>query len=97
MKGLSGAILKMWVVTNGTTPLSSKATPTPSAVNIKTAFLNLKTYPGSRLERDAGKGFACCVLLENPVGENRLTYNQLVQEVCERERERERGGGGEEV
>ena len=64
----------MWVVANGNT-----ASPPPSP--IKTAFVNLMTFPGSRLRSSVGEKFAATVLLENPVGENFLTYEELVQEV----------------
>ena len=78
IKGLNGASLKMWVVANGNTaapPLSTSPSP------IKTAFVNLMTIPGSRLRSSVGEKFAATVLLENPVGENFLTYEELVQEV----------------
>jgi hypothetical protein len=71
MKGLTDAFLKMWVITNGTT----------SGNGIQTAFVNLVTLPGSNLRKNTGGDFACSVLLENPVGENRITYEQLAQEV----------------
>ena len=85
MKGLNGATLLMWVISDGATPLSKQSPPT-SGNGIKTAFLNLVPLPGSKIEGNVGKSFACCVLLENPVGEKRLSYEQLVQEVS--------GGGG---
>lgn len=75
MKGLPGVLLKMWVVSNG-----NMATPTsPSA--IKTAYLNLRTFPGSKLRSKLGDQFVATVLLENPVGENHLDYEHLIQEV----------------
>ena len=79
MKGLAGATLRMWVVANGTTPTSLKALATPTS--IKTAYINLCTFPGSKLAVAAGKDFACTVLLENPVGKNLLSHAQLIKEV----------------
>ena len=84
MKGLNGTSLKMWVIPNGNNNLStpaSKTAPNSQPSSIKTAYVNLMPLPGSQLERQAGEGFAATLLLENPVGQNMITYEQLLQEV----------------
>ena len=70
MKGLAGTALHMWVVHKG-----AKVTDTPHC-----RFINLEMVPGSKLFVD---GFKATVLLENPVGENLLSYQQLQLEVRE--------------
>lgn len=86
MKGLNGATLRMWVIRNGSGPLTVKATPSSStslsSSSVKTAYVNLRVVPGCKLARSAGEGFAAVLLLENPVGENMLTYSQMEKEVC---------------
>ncbi len=65
----------MWVVANG------KSATNSTSSDIKTAFVNLAPLPGSRFRSSVGDKFRAMVLLENPVGENYLTYDRLVQEV----------------
>ena len=44
----------------------------------KSLYLNLAVVPGSRL---VGGDFRATLLLENPLGQNTLTYTQLQAEV----------------
>jgi len=70
MKGLAGTALHMWIV-----PKGGKVTDPP-----RCRFINLELVPGSKLFVD---GFKATMLLENPVGENLLSYQQLQLEVRE--------------
>ena len=58
----------MWIV-----PKSAKVMSLPQS-----PFINLELVPGSKL---CAERFRATVLLENPVGENRLSYQQLQLEV----------------
>ena len=58
----------MWIV-----PKSAKVTSLPQS-----PFINLELVPGSKL---CVERFRATVLLENPVGENMLSYQQLQLEV----------------
>ena len=74
MKGLAiSTALHMWIV-----PKGAKVTNLPHC-----HFINLELVPGSKPFVD---GFKATMLLENPVGENLLSYQQLqleVREPCE--------------
>ena len=70
MKGLASTALHMWIV-----PKGAKVTDLP-----RCRFINLELVPGSKLFVD---GFKATMLLENPVGENLLSYQQLQLEVRE--------------
>ena len=48
---------------------------------IKTAYVNLAIVPRSRFSSAMGERFMAIVLLENPIGENLLSYDGLVREV----------------
>ena len=68
IKGLAGTALRMWII-----PKSAKVTSLPQS-----PFTNLELVPGSKL---CAERFQATVLLENPVGENVLSYQQLQLEV----------------
>ena len=71
MKGIAGAALQLWITSSST--VSSGSTSKCSC-----GYVNLELYPGSRL----GEGsFKACLLLENPRGRNKLTYDLLQQQV----------------
>ena len=85
MKGLAGASVFMWII-----PDHTSSTPRGRQVPIdskgplelpKCRFINLEAVPGSKLSRQLGEGFRAMLLLENPVGENLLTFDQLQMEV----------------
>ncbi len=67
MKGLNDVTLSLWAVTP-----SGGGRP-------KSRYINIELYPGSNL----GEGsFKACLLLENPCGENLLTFDTMSSEVC---------------
>ena len=85
MKGLAGASVFMWIIPDHTSsaprgrqvPIDAKG---PLELP-KCRFINLEALPGSKLSRQVGDGFRAMLLLENPVGENMLTFEQLQLEV----------------
>ena len=85
MKGLSGAVVFMWII-----PDYSSSKPKGRQVPVDTKgplelpkcrFINLEALPGTKLSQQVGEGFRAMLLLENPVGENLLTFDQLEKEV----------------
>ena len=85
MKGLAGASVFMWII-----PDHASSAPRGRQVPIDTKgplelpkcrFINLEALPGSKLSQQVGEGFRAMLLLENPVGENILTFEQLQLEV----------------
>ena len=85
MKGLAGASVFMWII-----PDHSSSQPKGRQVPIdhqgpvalpKCRFVNLEALPSSKLSKQVGEGFKAMLLLENPVGENLLTFGQLEIEV----------------
>ena len=75
----------MWIIPDHTSskprgrqvPIDSKG-----AMELpKCRFINLEALPGSKLSQQVGEGFRAMLLLENPVGENVLTYRDLEMEV----------------
>ena len=85
MKGLTGAAVFMWII-----PDHSSSEPKGRQVPLDTKgplelpkcrFVNLEALPGSKLSQQVGEGFRAMLLLENPVGENLLTFEQLEMEV----------------
>ena len=71
IKGLAGTMLHLWIVPKAGGVASPNETP-------KCRFLNVEVVPGSKLNR---KDFRSTILLENPQGENLLSYDQLLSEV----------------
>ncbi len=78
MKGVAGTNLKMWLISS---PASSSQSLSPSSS--QPAYINLAPVHSSKFSAALGPSFMAMVLLENPVGQNRLTYGQLVREVSE--------------
>jgi hypothetical protein len=85
MKGLAGASVFMWIIPN-----HASSTPRGRQVPIDTKgplelpkcrFINIEALPGSKLSQQVGEGFRAMLLLENPVGENGLIFEQLQLEV----------------
>ncbi len=76
MKGLPGVALHLWIVPKPGVAVAVPA-PAPGAIP-KCRFINLDVVPGSSLSR---KEFLSTVLLENPEGENPLSYERLQREV----------------
>lgn len=72
MKGIAGATLHLWITGSSSTVSSG------STSKCRCGYVNLELYPGSRL----GEGsFKACLLLENPQSRNKLSYDQLQQQV----------------
>jgi isoleucyl-tRNA synthetase len=79
IKGLTGVSLRMWIIPK---PLSNGGTvAVPNGpVSVPTCrYVNLCLAPGCKLHSG---GFKATLLLENPRGENILTYDTLEMEVC---------------
>ena len=85
MKGLAGASVFMWII-----PDHASSKPRGRQVPIdskgplelpKCRFVNLEALPGSKLSQQVGEEFKAMLLLENPVGENLLTFSGLEMEV----------------
>jgi len=75
MKGVENTALTMWLISSdATSPPLSSTSPLP-------AFVNVAPLHVSKLCAALGPSYTAVVLLENPVGQNLLTYSQLVKEV----------------
>lgn len=84
MKGIAGASVFMWIIPDHSSKPKGRQVPidTRGPVELpKCRFVNLEALPGSKLGQQAGEGFKAMLLLENPVGENLLTFDQLEIEV----------------
>ena len=76
IKGLEGASIHMWIIADNSL---HKTTPTDG--NLPCPYVNLEVVPGLNVSPTNGR-FQATILLENPVGKNILTYQQLQLEVC---------------
>ena len=85
MKGLAGASVFMWIIPDhSSSKPKGRQVPLDSQGSMelpKCRFVNLEALPGSKLSKQVGDGFKAMLLLENPVGENLLTFDQLEIEV----------------
>ena len=73
IKGLDGVVFSLWIVESDS-QLQQQPSFTPAC-----RFINLKGVPGSNL--GTLDLLEATLLLENPVGENLLTLDQLEREV----------------
>ena len=84
MKGIAGASVFMWIIPDHSSKPKGRQVPIDTRGQVelpKCRFVNLEALPGSKLRQQAGEGFKAMLLLENPVGENPLTFDQLEIEV----------------
>lgn len=85
MKGLTGAAVFTWIIPDNSCSIRrGRQVPLDSRGPLelpKCRFINLEALPGSKLSQQLGEGFKAMLLLENPVGENLLTFEELQMEV----------------
>ena len=74
IKGLDGANLKLWLTSRGRRQYHTSSSSSPPLCR----YVNVSVLPGCNLTCD---GTLATLLLENPVGENMMSYERLLQEV----------------
>jgi len=71
VKGLEGVSLKLWLVSKRQYHTTSSGPP-------RCRYVNVSVLPGSSIRSGGSSG---ALLLENPVGENVMSYERLILEV----------------
>ena len=74
MKSVSDVTLRLWIIPSTAEGGAEKLSHLLPACG----FVNIELVPGSKL---CGEGVRATLLLENPVGQNLLTFDQLQLEV----------------
>ena len=77
MKSVSDVTLRLWIIPSTAEGGAENLSPLLPACG----FVNIELVPGSKLCGEGGEGVRATLLLENPVGQNLLTFDQLQLEV----------------